>query len=382
MTRYPLLEICARIDGHSFQHDLLRKYCRNVENWPDILQGAEQHGMSPLLNRHLTQANCDCPRTVRRSLSILAKRHTQTERIRFRMLREVLTLFRNHQLQPLLIKGAALAYSLYPEPWLRPMRDMDILLPPSEVDSAQAVLREAGFTQAGTPIPADHFHLPSLHKTVEDTHFCIELHRGLYPNCPPYYPSVDVHHLLRTAKPIAIGDIPALTLSNEETLHYLYQHGFRMPLTYEPYKLINGADLIGFTEYFFDTLDWSYIGGRYPVLLDILPALHHIAPWNFDKVPRTFLGERQLRRKLKPIPFEGWPQQRRKQLRAKGEPMMQTLRNTFLPSRWWLNMYYGANTLTKCVKTLCYTHPRTLFWWFTMQRHLEKMIPSRKLPGC
>ena len=37
-----------------------------------------------------------------------------------------------------------------------------------EVDDAQALLREAGFSQSALPIPKDHHHLPSLYKTIDD----------------------------------------------------------------------------------------------------------------------------------------------------------------------------------------------------------------------
>jgi len=49
---------------------------------------------------------------------------------------------------PVLFKGAALAHSHYPESWLRPRLDTDVLLSPASVRDAFEVLRSLGYRQA------------------------------------------------------------------------------------------------------------------------------------------------------------------------------------------------------------------------------------------
>jgi hypothetical protein len=44
------------------------------------------------------------------------------------------------------LKGAALAHLVYPEPLLRPMRDIDILVRAEEVYRGYALLPQIGFT--------------------------------------------------------------------------------------------------------------------------------------------------------------------------------------------------------------------------------------------
>lgn len=91
---------------------------------------------------------------------------------------------------------------------------------------------------------------------------CLELHRGLYPNITPHYPEVNFAQLLKTAHKTKVGNIDVSILNHEETLHYLYQHAFRPPLTYEPYKLISAADIISYTEKYFerDILSLQMVG--------------------------------------------------------------------------------------------------------------------------
>lgn len=53
---------------------------------------------------------------------------------------------------PIILKGAALAYTVYPEPWLRPRNDDDLLVAADQFDRARAVMRVLGYTeQAANP---------------------------------------------------------------------------------------------------------------------------------------------------------------------------------------------------------------------------------------
>lgn len=366
MKRYPLLDVCARIDGHPVQHEMLREYCRGFADWESLIERAEKEGMAPLLKKHLEESGSEYPSAIRRSLNVLTKRHQQQAQVRLEVLQEVLDIFHRNALTPMLFKGAALCCTLYPDPGLRPMRDMDILFRPSEVDHAQELLRNAGFVQSTAPISPDHFHLPSLHRTAGDVKICIELHRGLYPNCPPWYPTVDFEQLLRTGRKIKFGDIDTVTFNNEETLHYLYQHAFRSPLTYEAYKLINAADIIGFTEKHFQALDWREIRERFPLLANALPLMHHISPWDFARIPEDFVSASDRKRRSVPVPFNGWPYCRMKEQRAEGRKWYQIALDTFLPPLWWTKAYYGVNSWQGYLWCVLLKHPRHVMWWWRL----------------
>lgn len=366
--RYPLLDVCARIEGHTTQHKLVQRFSSEVQNWQSLLQQAELEGLTPLLNKHLSESESVYPAWVKRSLHLSCKHHCRQAEMRIQVLLELLALLRKNGIETLLLKGSALAYTLYPDPALRPMRDIDLLLRPEDAQRAHDLLKAGGFTQAEAVIPPDHFHLPPLYRQAGKTSICIEIHRGLYPNCPPYYPKVDFNRLFKTGQRFRIGDGEAVTFADEEMLHYLYQHGFHAPLTYEPYKLINAADLIGFTERHCNSLDWEHIEKKFPLLYRALPMLHSIAPWDSAKVPARFLKDRRL----EPRPYGGWPHKRLKDLKAAGNRLPEILAKTFLPSIWWLKLYYGADTTIKRLICLCWHHPRHIFWWARMYRLLAK----------
>ncbi len=80
---------------------------------------------------------------------------------------------------PLVLKGGAAKYALYPTPYLRTSADLDLLLPAAEVDPAIGVMEQAGFTLVATdhrrPYTARFGHQVMLRR--ERT--IVELHRSV-----------------------------------------------------------------------------------------------------------------------------------------------------------------------------------------------------------
>ncbi len=81
------------------------------------------------------------------------------------------------------LKGAHLAWQHYPQPWLRPMRDLDLLLPEEQIGPAFALLENEGFRVRGEAVrrPDD----PLLWRVNDFKLFhpsgeAIELHRTIW----------------------------------------------------------------------------------------------------------------------------------------------------------------------------------------------------------
>lgn len=366
-TKRPaLLDLCSRATGHHQQHAGLRALCREETNWQGILNRAEQEGMSPLLAKHIEESESHCPKSVRRSLKILVRQHKYRSLIYSEILEEILDQFRAVNVTPLFIKGSALRYTLYPDPLYRPMRDIDILLHEKDTNIARMALESIGFKASDAPIPLDHFHLPGLYKRIQGVDICIEIHKGLYPNCPPYYPPVEFDSLLQSAARFTINDQPAFTMGAEDTLHYLFQHGFHMPLTYEPYRLINAADLISLVENSFHSFDWPKIRAKHHLLCQALPLLHHISPWNRALIPDEFIPRKEKTKQRSPAPFDGWPLRKFRNRKGTGASLMNFMFKTFYPPRWWLMVYYGPSSRQEICRCLLIDHPRHILWWMRM----------------
>ena len=64
--------------------------------------------------------------------------------LRYDLLRKLLSALKNEGIDVILLKGAHLAESYYPHPALRPLDDVDLLVPKGKRDIARAVLGKAG----------------------------------------------------------------------------------------------------------------------------------------------------------------------------------------------------------------------------------------------
>ncbi len=99
-------------------------------------------GVAPLVHHRLRLAPTwnDWPETVREWLSHTARMHAAIEMLRERELAAVLTALAAAGVEALLLKGAALAHTHYPEPALRTRCDADVLITPGDHDAAIQVL--------------------------------------------------------------------------------------------------------------------------------------------------------------------------------------------------------------------------------------------------
>jgi hypothetical protein len=88
----------------------------------------------------------DWLRTVRRALEPDARAETVEEMLRRRELVSVLEALADEGVQPILIKGTALAYSHYAAPAARRCRDTDLLIRREQVSLVQRALAPCGYT--------------------------------------------------------------------------------------------------------------------------------------------------------------------------------------------------------------------------------------------
>ena len=232
-VQFPILNLCARLRQHPAQHEQLAEACSAFSKWDALLRQAEEQGMGPLLHRHLSTLEADLPDTFLRGLRFLSLRHQQANTLLVKSLHGILDLLQSEGIPVLVLKGAALCRTLYPEVGLRPMRDIDLLLAKEDVLRAHVFLQQHGFVASTVPIPEDHFHLPALHQSVDGLQVCVELHHDLFPDCPPYYEKLDFAELYSNGLAFDVHGITAYTLATGEMLWHLTSTDFmpRLPMS-------------------------------------------------------------------------------------------------------------------------------------------------------
>ena len=132
----------------------------------------------------------------------------------------------------ILLKGAALVRTLYADPGLRHVGDLDLLVDERDVPRAASLLDVMGFRRFGRPLrtewPTCEFHLVY----VRDGHGSIpvELHWRLFEDYLPYV--FDLAEVRRRALPVAGLPAGMLTMSPEHELAHLCLHLERHALVY------------------------------------------------------------------------------------------------------------------------------------------------------
>ena len=133
-----------------------------------LLDTARAEGVLTLCHHRLRRAPTwtQYPETLREALTRHACQAVAVELIRAAELRDVLAALAQAGLPVLLLKGAALAYTLYPEPHLRNRCDTDLLLPSrDEAERACRVLQTLGYQRPNSVSGELIIHEIGCHKT-------------------------------------------------------------------------------------------------------------------------------------------------------------------------------------------------------------------------
>ncbi len=119
----------------------------SVTDWECILQSAEKNAVAPLLYAALKKSGreTEIPANAFERLRVAYLRSDTANWLALQELRSLLVEFERAQISLVVLKGGALATTLYPEPALRPMSDLDILIPHVDYARANALLIERGY---------------------------------------------------------------------------------------------------------------------------------------------------------------------------------------------------------------------------------------------
>jgi hypothetical protein len=169
-------------------------------DWDRLLTMARQHRLEPLLHWQLSQRQhaLHIPARVGEVLTVSAKRYGLRALVLQRELILIHRLLSAAGIPYQAMKGAFLALHAYPQAGLRPMRDLDILVPRAEALRAYQVLIDGGLMRParyqGSPEAQIliHKHLPPLMSASGQV--MVELHARLQQppaHCPDLSQSPD-----------------------------------------------------------------------------------------------------------------------------------------------------------------------------------------------
>jgi hypothetical protein len=336
-----LLALCTHLDDLPEFLPQIRIAAGEICDWDDLLSKAEEHGIAPLLHYHLKAAGAEVPDEAERNLLALTLRHRLINTIRTRLLRDVFSRCQQAGIEVIALKGAALAYLLYPQVELRPMKDMDLLVDHQDLERVQEIMAASGYIGGFQESRMEmHRHLPPFQKKVEGFTITIEIHHNLFDDLNGRV-WCGMKDLTRPWLDFPLGEnFQGKAPGYEDMLYHLCYHAVQDNDGLNPLRMIQVADILNFASRFVAEVDWKYIRQSYPFVLNILSAFQYMRP-----VPGEFIARAGLNTDKPPGGVGedrvGWPSMPLVQFRQTG--IMNILKQTIFPSAWWLYLHYGNN---------------------------------------
>jgi hypothetical protein len=133
-----------------------------------------------------------------------------------RICREVLLLLEKERFAPIVLKGIALAETVYGSPVLRHCHDIDILLPDDDLSRAAVFLTSLGFRTCSAP-DSQNRHL----RMVQDSGLPLEFHSRLFE--VPHY-QTPVPEIRSRSRSQSIAGVTAHILAPAENLLHVCGH--------------------------------------------------------------------------------------------------------------------------------------------------------------
>jgi putative nucleotidyltransferase-like protein len=209
-------------------------------------------------------------------------------------LEQILEAARREGVKVTLLKGCAAALRYYPEPHLRTMGDVDLLVSDAQHERLERRLRELGFEQPGDPqeiLTRHHHHtLPFRHPS---NGFWFEIHTRPYPSHSPLHnlAGFSSETLSMRSESIAVGSQSVTVLNHEQQLVYTATRWAEMINAERgAFPLLDAALLLRSCD---GRLDWNEIyrladepwaAGALVLMLTYLDR------WHLAQVPRAVLS--------------------------------------------------------------------------------------------
>jgi hypothetical protein len=293
---------------------------------------AEDHGLSPLVRRHVKDCGIQLPEAVSQQLTAMAIRHRDASRVQTATLFELVDAFDTAGITHVVLKGAILALDIYPHPELRPRRDIDILVAPGDGQRARTVLQDLGFQGAVHSLRrASHHHLPEVVRDREGYHVSVEVHEDAVSRDQPG--SLTFRTMVQRPREVVVDGHRLCAFGHADMLRHLSAHvlepGFNT-------RLLGVTDLVEYAARYAAEIDWKSIRRLDPRTINTLSVMEYVTP-----LPEALAPVRPDAGARPPTGAgRGFPPLSTVTL-GRGRAG-QALTALLYPSDWWMHAYYGV----------------------------------------
>jgi hypothetical protein len=329
----------------------------DLGEWHRLPFDADSQHLAPLLEWLAGGPDSSVPEPARTQLRALVLRQAAWHRARTAAASEILDALEQCSIRTLVLKGGALAWTIYPSPALRPMADIDLLVDQPQAARAQAVIRELGFTaQAARRFGRFAHHLPVASRTDGGLPINVELHIDALTRDSGA--SISLANLAEPPRCFTLNDRVRLTLGYVDMLRHLVHHMLE-PSPDGYIRLISVVDLLRYARTFHRRIDWPRLEAEFPFVPNALHCVHAVVPLS---------GE--LSRYAAP----GWwrPEDAGKTIRPlrwmvrRGSPFA-VARELFSAPAWWMHAYYNVQPGGSLRPVRLVRHPARVIRWLSVR---------------
>jgi hypothetical protein len=231
--------------------------------WNDLLSLARREGVAPLIYWRFSKSGefSAIPESSRNALRVLyASSWAQNQKL-LKELEVLAKLFNEVEIPLVVLKGACYALTIYPDIGLRPMGDLDVLVPKEKLAQAVRIARSLGYDDAQPEASPGLDDLLSHHACLQKSGLVLEIHDSLVADKTFAY-SVPVDWFWSQTEPLGrnsqrqFENLCTLTPAAQvlyAASHAMLQHGgSKTPLRWY-------YDLDRLVRVYSDRLDWDLI---------------------------------------------------------------------------------------------------------------------------
>lgn len=212
---------CARLELDSLLFRQTEEILQKPIAWDAVVFYAKLHSVASLLYRNLKLFNYldQIPREARRTLLRLSHRTEYQNRLLSNALHDLLKLFSDADIPVIVLKGISLVEIIYGHFSLRPLIDLNLLVPKEKLESAKRLLLRNGYTIQPQD-PAQGRLFPQLHLEKRrdfEVHILLQWHIVNWPRIHAF----DLPRIWREVQSIRLSGCDTLIPSPVDLVLYL-----------------------------------------------------------------------------------------------------------------------------------------------------------------
>lgn len=206
----------------------LAKLLIQVSDWDYLLTTASNHGLIPLLQKHLHSIDTDLvPINILSRLKHQSVSNSQTVLHLFAKQLKLYRALKDCGIRAALLKGSLQSQMAYGEIALRHAGDIDVLISPADFDRARQLLESLGYQMMPPLTPAQlasHLKAHCEIQFVRDDWFTVvDLHWALAPKSFVF--KLETEDLLSRLQRVSVAGVEFETLATEDLILYQAMHG-------------------------------------------------------------------------------------------------------------------------------------------------------------